>query len=117
MTASLASVELESLEYSRASETYRARYDQDTTSTSIAVVAAMTNILDVGPLELDQLYYTIDTDALDKLGRIQGTPNGAVDISFAFEGYGITVSSDGVVAISPPDHERTGGRDTGATNE
>ena len=117
MKASLASVELESLEYSRESETYRARYDQDTTSTSIAVVAAMTNILDVDPLELDQLYHTIDTDALDKLGRCRGTSNGAVDISFPFEGCTITVSGGGVVAISPPDYERTDVRDTGATNE
>lgn len=117
MTASLASVELESLEYSRELETYCARYDQDSTSTSIAVVAAMANILGVDPLELDRLYDTVDTDALDKLGRIQETPNGAVDISFAFEGYAITASSDGVVAISPPAHERTGVRDTGATNE
>lgn len=115
MTASLASVELESL--SRESETYRARYDQDTTSTSIAVVAAMANILGVDPLELDQLYHTINTDALDKLGQVQGTPDGAVDISFPFEGYAITVSSDGVVALSPPDHERTCVRDTGVTNE
>lgn len=117
MTASIASVELESLECSRESETYRSRYNQDSTSTSIAVVAAIINILGVDPLKLDQLNYTVETDALDKLGRGQGTPNGAVDISFAFEGYAITVSSNGVVAISPPAHERTAIRDTGATNE
>ncbi|ELY48305.1 hypothetical protein C495_02495 [Natronorubrum sulfidifaciens JCM 14089] len=108
---------MESLEYSRELEAYRAQYDQDSTSASIAVVAAMADILGADPLELDRLYDAVDTDALDKLGQVQGTPNGAVDISFTFEGYAITLSSDGVMAISPPAHERTGVRETGATNE
>ncbi|WP_226039731.1 HalOD1 output domain-containing protein [Natrinema sp. DC36] len=75
MTASLASTELETLEFDRESGTYRARYDQDATAASIAVVAAVSNGLDTDPLELDPLHDTIDTDSLTDLVRHRGPPN------------------------------------------
>ena len=107
MAATIASVELEPGEYHRESETYRAQYDQETTSASMAVVASLSDVMNVDPFELDPLAASVDTDALDELLRVRGTTNGTVHISFAFEGYAITVSSDGVVEIVPPGHDRT----------
>ncbi|WP_226482050.1 HalOD1 output domain-containing protein [Natrinema amylolyticum] len=115
MTASLASSELESLEFDRESGTYRAQYDRDATAASMAVIAAVSNVLSVDPVELDPLHYTVDTDALDELVRRRDTPHGSVDVSFTIEGCEITVSSNEVVTLSPPDSERAASETAGIT--
>ena len=115
MTASLASTELESLEFDRESNTYRARYDRDATAASMAVIAAVSNVLGVDPVELDPLHYTVDTGALDELVRRRDAPNGSVDVSFTVEGYEITVHGNGVVTLSPPDSDRAAGETVGST--
>jgi hypothetical protein len=117
MTASLASIELESLEFDRESGAYRARYDRDATAASMAVIAAVSNVLDTDPLELDPLHDTIDTDALDDLVRCRGPPNEPVDVSFTVEGHKITVFSDGEVTLSPPNSERAAGETVGITRQ
>jgi len=60
----------------------------------MAVIAAVSNVLDTDPLELDPLHDTIDTDALDDLVRCRGPPNEPVDVSFTVEGHKITVFSE-----------------------
>jgi|AntDeeMetagen681_2_1112603.scaffolds.fasta_scaffold00305_13 hypothetical protein len=117
MTASLASAELESLEFDRESDTYRARYDQDATATSMAVVAAVSNVLDTDPLELDPLHDTIDTDALDDLIRCRDPPNEPIGVSFTIEGFEITALSNGVVTLSPMNSERAAGENVGITRQ
>ncbi|PGF16085.1 hypothetical protein CP556_08120 [Natrinema sp. CBA1119] len=117
MTASLASVELESLEFDRESDTYRARYDQDATATSMAVVAAVSNVLDTDPLELDPLHNTIDTDALDDLVRCRDSSNEPVSVSFTVEGHEITALSNGEITLSPLNSERVARENVGITRQ
>lgn len=100
-------VELESLEYQRGSETYRAEYDRDTTTGSEAVVASLLEVMDRDPIELDPLYASINTDALDELVRVQDTTASDVSITFTIDKYAITVYSYGTVAIAPPERDRT----------
>lgn len=105
MVATRAGVELESVDSLRETGTYRAEYDQATTPASIAVIAAVSDAFDVNPAELDPLYDSLDPDALDGCIRAKETTNGAVNISFGFEGHAIAVSSEGVVTVSSPDPE------------
>ncbi|MXV60779.1 hypothetical protein GS429_01570 [Natronorubrum sp. JWXQ-INN-674] len=106
MIATRAGVELESVEYHRESETYRAQYDQDTTSTSMAVVAALSDVTDRDPTELEPLHASIDTGALDELVHLRDATNGNLSVTFTIAEYAITVYSYGVVAIGPPGHDR-----------
>lgn len=117
MTANVASSELESLEFDRESGAYRARYDQNATAASMAVIAAVSNVLDTDPLELDPLHDTIDTGALDDLFRCRGPPNEPVDVSFTVEEHEITVFSDGEVTLSPLNSERAAGETVGITRQ
>lgn len=105
MAASLASAELESLEYHRDSATYRAEYDPNSTSTSMAVVASLSEVAGVDPIELDPLGASVDTDALDDLVDVRGRKNGDCSVAFTVEGYGITVYSYGLVTIAPLEHD------------
>lgn len=115
MSASLARSELESLEFDRESGTYRARYDQDATAASMAVIAAMANVLDVDPVELDPLHYTVDTGALDELVRHRDASNGSVDVSFTVEGHEVTVFGNGIVTLSPSEPDRAAGETVEST--
>ena len=116
VTSTKTGVTLESLKFWPNSETYRVQYDQETTPASMAVLATLSEVMDVDPIELEPLHYALGTDALDELLRNQGTRNGAVNISFTFEGYAITVSNDGVVAITPSGCNRTTDPNKGATH-
>lgn len=113
MTVSLASAELESLEYHRDSATYRAEYDPDATSTSMAVVASLSEVMGVDPIELDPLGAFVDTDALDEIVQVRGRTNGDRSVTFTVEGYEITVYSYGFVVLAPSEHDRTDDRNGG----
>ncbi|MFC7006556.1 HalOD1 output domain-containing protein [Halalkalicoccus salilacus] len=109
MTASLASAELESLEYHRDSATYRAEYDPNSTSTSMAVVASLSEVTGIDPIELDPLGASVDTDALDEIVQVRGRTNGDRSVAFTVEGYEITVYSYGLVTIASAEHGRNEG--------
>lgn len=110
MEAANTGVALESLEYRRCSDTYRARYDQDGAPASMAVVGTVATALGVDPVELEPLHDAVDTDALD---RVMRGGDGSVRTSFAFGAHEITVSSDGVVEATPRDAEAPDAPDEG----
>lgn len=110
MMNSRTGVELEPVGQSGESETYRAHFDQDSTSASMAVVTALTATMDKDPVDLEPLSETIDTDALDAIVQDRGTTADSVHVMLTHEGREITVNSYGVVAVSPSDHNRAAGR-------
>lgn len=103
---------LKSLSYCRETETYRAEYDRAEAPASMAVVAAVEDVLDADPMDLDQLYHSVDTDALDELMGRPEESAGTVQVSFSYQGCDVTVSSDGVLRLSPPADGATTGTDT-----
>ncbi|WP_254544123.1 HalOD1 output domain-containing protein [Halomarina pelagica] len=113
MTREPTGVGLEIVEYHPESEMYRAQYDPGTTAASTAVVAALADVLDTDPAQLDPLYATVDTDALTALVRVRDTANGEIRVTFTHGKYAITVSSYGVVVIAPRGHERTSDQTAG----
>lgn len=113
MIATQSGVELDFLNYHRRSKTYRAGYDQEATAASMAVVAALSEVMDSDPTELEPLHRSIDTEALDEIVRVRGTQNGDNSVSFRVEGYEITVYSYGVVAVSSSGQGREDDQATG----
>lgn len=117
MPSTQAGFELGSVTYQQDSETYRFEYDQDKTPASMAVVTALSDVVDTDPTELDPLHDTVDTDALDAVVGVRHPANGDVHVTFPFEGYAITVHSYGIVEVVPlQPHERNGDPNTEATH-
>ena len=113
MSASEIGISLDSLSFRPKSGTYLARYDATETPASLAVVATLAAALDVDPTEMDQLYHSVDCEALDELlvGRVGADTD--VRIEFTFEGHAVAVTDTEVVAAreSGADRDRldTGG--------
>lgn len=107
MVATRAGVELESFDYHRASDTYRSRYDRETTPTSLAIVASLSEAMAVDPSELEPIQGFIDTDALDDLVSVRGSTSGELLVTVRFGEHRIRVSSRGLIEITPPETSRT----------
>jgi len=84
---------------------YRAAFDPTTHSPSMIIVDVMSDILDIAATEMDQLFYSVDTDALDEL--LAPEKAGPVQVSFEFAGQSVTVSSEGWIAVDYPRGEST----------
>lgn len=90
------------IEFDVESELFRATYDSTRESTSLAVVAVVATALGEEPHALSPLQTVIDTDALDKLATESATGSGDCDsISFSYEGFAVTITSEGVIEAAP----------------
>lgn len=89
---------LDSFEFQAESRSYRAEFDDATTSASVAVIGALAKVLNTGPTDIEPLYHTVETDALDAIVHHQSA-TGDVRISFVLEGREVTVASDGTIEI------------------
>ncbi|UTF55321.1 HalOD1 output domain-containing protein [Natronosalvus rutilus] len=104
-----AGVELASMAFHPESETYRAEYDQTSVSASMAVVAVLSEVMDVDPVELEPLHASVNTGALDNLARVRDGTGEGVSITFRVATYAITVSNDGTVALTSREQTGTDG--------
>lgn len=82
---------------------FHTTYDSARDSTSVAVVAVVAAALDTEPCSLSPLQSTLDTDALDNLISESPTEN-SNRISFSYEGFEVTVTSDGTIEADPTEH-------------
>lgn len=101
MGATIAGVEVETVEYSQESATVRTQFDQKKTPASMAVIATLGEVMDADPVELNPLYSTVDPDALDTLVHAHSGTDGDTHVTFTHEDHVITVYSYGVVTITP----------------
>lgn len=110
MSDSKTSIPLDSFSFRPESEAYLARYDKAKTSASMAVVATLAAVLDTDPTEIDQLYYSIDAEALDELIAGPAAANADVRVEFTYEKHTVAVTDTTVVAAqtSDDDHEHLG---------
>ena len=95
--------EVEGVENQFGAETVRTRFDQETVPASLAVVATLADVMDADSAELDPLYDAVDPDSLDALCGVRTGRDGAAHVTFTHEAHAITVSSYGVVTITPED--------------
>lgn len=91
-------------------DVYRTQHDVDgDVSLAGTVVEAVATVSDADPTEMERLHDVVDPDALDRLfGSFSGSRrgNGQGRVEFAFEGYGITVTSGGEVEVRGPPEGR-----------
>ena len=78
------------------------KFDWTEIAPSTAVVELLAEELGQDPTELDPLYETIDTEALDRLVSSNGTnpDDHTLAVSFSFNGYAINIQSGGLVELS-----------------
>lgn len=99
-------INLTSTVYCEESGTYRAEYDRNATTASMAVVTTVSQALGAAPTDMAPLQHSVDTEALDSLTRTR-PDSGSVVTTFAYEGCEVTVSTDGAVVVAPLDGDDT----------
>lgn len=85
-------------EFDERADRYRVKYDSVRATPSFAVVAVVSNITGIDPLELDPLYESIEPDALNAL--FTADISSAIRLTFQYSGYEITVGNDDVVELA-----------------
>jgi len=106
MSATQTGYALESATYLEKTETYQFEYDTDTTPPSMAVVTALSAVKDTDPTALEPLQAHIDIDALDTLAGMGDPPNSPAQIKFSTDNCTVTIDSDGMVEVVPPEDHR-----------
>lgn len=96
MSSHQTGVALEYLPSDEASGTLRFGFDGETVPPSMAVIAALSEVLDVDPTQMAPLHESVDTDALDALLRGQ---RGDDSVTFTHMGRTITLYNSSVVAV------------------
>lgn len=94
--------------YDEDTETHRYEYDPNSTPAGMAVVTAVSETLDEEPAAIEPLHDVVDADALASLVQGRDGAGGGVSISFSLEGFDVTVSSYGVVALDRSRQDGTG---------
>lgn len=110
MVTTQAGVELQSFEYDRSLKTYRSRYDKETTSASMAVVATLSKVTERCPTELKPLGGAIDTDALDQFFSSQDRTDGNTSVTFTAQGYTVTVYDSADITVVSEESGPTDGQ-------
>jgi hypothetical protein len=93
---------LDVVEFDADRERFQTRFDPTQRSASLAIAEMIAAIGNTSPLDLTPLSTTIDTDALDALLSTSPTGDRGCDsISFHYEGFEVTVDSDGRLQADP----------------
>lgn len=115
MSATETGVTLSSFTAQSEPERYLARYDGADTSASMAVIAVLSKALGRDPIEMDQLYYAVDAEALDQLLGGDDIDDG-ISVTFDYEGHEVTATHDEVVAVRSPAETGGDARDDESTS-
>jgi len=81
--------------------TIQTEFDWESVTPSTAVIETIAIAANTDPSEVEPLYDSVDSDALDRLLQSTGTrpTNGSTTVSFAVSEYEVSVHSDGTVAV------------------
>lgn len=66
---------------------------------SMTIIRTIADMADLESTEMEPLFYTIDPELIDEMGR--GGPAISGDIMFDYHGYRVTVTSDRQITIHP----------------
>lgn len=81
---------------------YVAAFHWDEIEPSMGVIEAVTAAADEEPDQIDALYHYVDPDALNAVIR-KGNAAAATTITFEFDRFVVTVTSEGEVTVRPVD--------------
>ncbi|ELY68711.1 HalOD1 output domain-containing protein [Natrinema versiforme] len=88
--------------YDPTSDTYHTRFDGGSNTVVVAIVEAVAAVTNREPTALSPLYDTVDPEALTDL--VTAARDQPIDVTIAYEGCHVTVSSDGSVVVEPPEN-------------
>lgn len=88
------------VEYDPDSDRYLGSFDEQQTEASVAVVDAIAAVHHSDPMDLEPLYDSVDTDALDSL--IANTDRRSATVAFDVDELRVTVGCNGTIEIEPP---------------
>lgn len=93
---------IDGVEFDTDTDTFWATYDSARDAVSLAVVAVVAAVEDCAPTDLTPLETAVNTDALR--GLFEAPPEQLLTpttTAFRYEGYEVTVSSEGIIQVSP----------------
>ncbi|AEN07084.1 HalOD1 output domain-containing protein [Halolamina sp.] len=105
MPGTRAGIQLSQFEFNERVGRYRAHYDQDEHTTTEAVVAMLSEVMETDPVKIKPLFYSIDPDALNAIFRVRDPGVDTVELTFSHEGYTITVHSHAVIDVVQPHNQ------------
>lgn len=88
--------------YDPDSGTYHARFDADADAVVVVIADTVATITDREVTDMPPLFATVDPEALTEL--VTSSRERSVEVSFAYEGCEVTVTSDGEVVVEPPEN-------------
>lgn len=94
-----AGYELQSLGYRPETDAHLFGYDSDETPPSMALVSALSTVLDVDPNAIDPIQRAVDVEALDTLLTERDDALEAVAVTLRHAGRVVTIDSNGGVRI------------------
>lgn len=89
------------VEYDPERDLYAGTFDTSETEPSMAVVEAVSEVSHSDPMDLEPLYRSVDTDALDSI--VANANGSAVSVSFEVREFDVSVHGDGTIEIRPPE--------------
>lgn len=89
----------ESMEPDPEEPPYSTSFDVTEVPLTVAVVAAVSEVADEDPLDLEPLHSSVDTEALAELVSGRRAFEEGVHVTFTFYGYYVTVSSYGRITV------------------
>jgi hypothetical protein len=93
-------VDFTTTDYDAPSQTAQFTFEPDASTTSMAVVAALSEVVETDPALLEPLHTFVDTDALDALlGRGDGRES-SLFVTFTAMGHTVTVHQRGAIEIT-----------------
>ncbi|QSW99114.1 HalOD1 output domain-containing protein [Haloterrigena alkaliphila] len=90
---------MEAVEFDIDARLFRAAYDCDRDSASMAIVAVIAVATNRDSLELTPLHSAIDSSALEDL--FSAPKDSAQRVSFSYEGFDVTVTAEGTIEAIP----------------
>ncbi len=85
MSAKVAGIDVEAIEYNQRSATVRTQFDQEKTPASMAVIETLADVMGADPTDLTPLHATVDPDALDAFVRVRDRTIGDTRVTFTHE--------------------------------
>jgi hypothetical protein len=100
MVDTQAGVELESFVSDVESGTYQGRYDPDSMSVSMGVIAMLSKVRNSCPTELEPLQSFVDTDALDEFFKKADFRAKYVSVTFPVAEFTVSVYGSGKMTVT-----------------
>lgn len=96
--------DLDVVDYDPSVDTYTAQFQPCTELPSTVLAEALADVRRCRTVDLEPLYHSVDTDALDTL--MQSSAGESLSVSLTIDGFAVRIVSEGRIEITPPETPR-----------